>query len=170
MNKRIFRISVLLTALFLSLASFTSCDFNADNNIERTRVVSMSELPLLKGEWEASNTSSDKLVITETTVTSSWDGSINFEGTIINVRLIEGSSSSGYITLLITKNEAGWGAIIGTYYVLYFTDLSASSVKEAAPYKNATTENNGLATQAAAEAEYTVTNGYYAMFSDYIKK
>ena len=172
MNKRIFRISVLLTALFLSLASFTSCDFNADSNIERTRVVSMSELPLLIGEWES--TFGEQLVITDSTVTKSsenWETKVleqNYKGTIKNVRLL--TENSGYITLLITESTESDAPYIGKYYVTHFTDLSATSVKEAAPYKDATTENNGLATQAAAEAEYTVTNGYYAMSSAYSKK
>lgn len=172
MSKRMFRFSVLLTALFLSFASFTSCTFDADSTGENTTPSEISKAPLLKGTWES--TFNEELVITETTVTKS---SLNFDtppvkvqnfnGTIKNVRLLTGTS--GYITLLINESTEAYAPYIGKYYVLYFSDLSATSVKEAGPYKEGA-ESNGLATQIAAEEAYTVTNGYYSMSSTYTKK
>lgn len=171
MSKRIFRFSVLLTTLFLSFASFTSCTFDADSTGERTKQIEISEISNIIGTWESEW--GEELVITETTVTKSsanFEPKLkeqNFKGTIKNVRLLTGTS--GYITLLITESTEIYAPYKDKYYVLYFSDLSATSVKEAGPYKEGA-ESNGLATQVAAEEAYTVTNGYYAMSSTYNKK
>jgi len=94
----------------------------------------------------------------------------NYAGTVINHRV---NGDKGYITIQYTSNSSDATAT-GKYYVIHYKNLTTLtvSVAGAAPGYDmndpdfADGKGGGKETQAEAETAYTVTGGYFGMYSD----
>jgi hypothetical protein len=119
----------------------------------------------LTGYWKSSY--GDGFEITGTIFTQYDDASktVSFAGTIVNNPDL--TNSSNYITIKIT-NGGTWGKTLGNYYVIHYKDFAATTVKESCAYKSGGQSDN--ATQTGAETEFTIANGYFAYYGDYIKQ
>jgi hypothetical protein len=122
----------------------------------------------LEGTWMShyDGFSINKNVFTQYFDTSK---SIAYSGAIIGKPNFK--ASSGSFTYKIT-DPGLYGMTMNNYYVAFWEDFSGLSVKQAgSPYKD-DGNNNGFATQAEAEDEYTLDNGYYSMLSlsEYIRE
>lgn len=123
---------------------------------------SESKTYTLKGYWKSSY--GDGFEITSSTFYQYDDASksISFTGDIVNHTNF--NSESGYITILIT-NSGTWGKTLGEYYRAHWKNFSKNNVKESCAYKSG--GESTMSTQAGAESEFTVANGYYALYGDY---
>jgi hypothetical protein len=108
---------------------------------------------VIEGTWVNPQFTFETYTITDTTFTA--DGA-DYEGTIVNV--ISDGAGAGYIIIQFTRN--GWTpTAVGNYYVIHYKNLTASTVDI-----SGSSDSNGKTTQAEAEAEYTVANGYFTTF------
>ena len=159
-------LGIALCAAILSLSA-ASCSFEPDNTGEPVRQAPTVSVPFLEGEWESQW--NDGFSVTGTAFSYQYKGEEQFSGEIVNVRTLSDANASGYLTLKIAYVLPGKSPAKDSYYVVYWENLTDTSVKEASPYKDGGS-NDGLATQAEAEAEYTVTNGYFGYTGTYTKK
>ena len=91
-----------------------------------------------------------------------------FKGTIVNNPDL--TQTSGYITLKITDDGAYDSPTLDSYYVIHYKNYTGTTMKESSAYKSGSSYNSGATTQALAEAEFTVANGYFGMYGDYTKQ
>lgn len=159
-------LGIALCAAILSLLS-VSCTFEPDNTGEPVRQAPTVSVPFLEGEWKSQW--NDGFSVTGTAFSYQYNGVEQFRGEIVNVRTLSDANASGYLTLRIAYVLPENTLINGSYYVVYWRNLTDTSVDEASPFKT-DGSNNGFATQAEAEAEYTVTNGYFTFTGTYTKK
>lgn len=159
-------LGIALCAAILSLSA-ASCTFEPDKTDEPVRQAPTVSVPFLEGEWESQW--NDGFSVTGTAFSYQYKGEEQFSGEIVNVRTLSDANASGYLTLKIAYVLPGNTLAKDFYYVVYWENLTDTSVKEASPYKDGGS-NDGLATQAEAEAEYTVTNGYFGYTGTYTKK
>jgi hypothetical protein len=107
------------------------------------------------GSWTATGIGS--YTITDKVVSYTGSSS-SFFGEIVNIRNLSGGENC--ITFKYITNSTD-SDLVGKYCVLYWTDLSAgTSVKIATAYSS-TLGDEGKATQAEAEEEYTLAKNYY---------
>ncbi len=163
-------LGIALCAAILSLSA-ASCTFEPDNTGEPVRQAPTVSVPFLEGTWESPTTQYgyDGFSVTGTIFSYQYYGVEQFSGEIVNVRTLSPNNASGYLTLKIAYVLPGNTLAKDFYYVVYWENLTDTSVKEASPYKDGGS-NDGFATQAEAEAEYTVTNGYFGDTGKYTKK
>lgn len=86
-----------------------------------------------------------------------------------NLEFKEIDSTSGYVYgQFDDKDHIGYGAKVGEWYALYYTNLTDNSVKLYQPYKT----GGKAACESLYDAimEFTVENGYYAAGSECIRK
>lgn len=159
-------LGIALCAAILSLSA-VSCTFEPDNTDEPVRQAPTVSVPFLEGTWESQW--NDGFSLTGTVFSYQYNGVEQFRGEIVNVRTLSDANASGYLTLKIAYVLPGKSPAKDSYYVVYWEYLTDTSVKEASPYKDGGS-NDGFATQAEAEAEYTVTNGYFGDTGKYTKK
>lgn len=161
----------LVLALFAAslTLSFASCSFEPDNTDEPATQAPTVSAAFLEGTWESEW--NDGFTVNGVLFTSQSNGIEQFSGEIVNVRTLSDANASGYLTLKIkTAVKTNWTEIQpGSYYVVYWKDLAGTSVDEASPYKTGGS-NNGMPTQASAEAEYTISNSYFSGTGHYTKK
>lgn len=159
--------SFLLALFIASLTNLTSCNFEPENTAEPLSLV--DSVPELVGTWKS--TLGDSLEITGTSFTYLYDEQPQYAGTIKNIRLINDNKSSGYLTIKFTTvTPSDWtNYTVGHYYVVYWKDLTATTLAQAAPYKDGGS-NDGFSSLAEAEAEYTLTNGYFGYTDTYTKQ
>jgi len=153
------RLSLVLTAalLFVGSQTFLSCDLNDDEP--------GTAVPSLSGYWKSSY--GDGFEISGTTFTAYDDAAktVSFAGTVVNDP--DFASNAAFLTLRITVSGT-WGKTVGKYYVVHMKSYTGTTVQWASPYKS-----GGISeadTQAAAEAEFTIANGYYTYYGDYVKQ
>jgi hypothetical protein len=77
-------------------------------------------------------------------------------------------ADAAYLTMKITKSGQ-YGKAVGEYYRVHYKELGKDSVKEAAAYNtnSADSVNDGVPTLSEAQSEYTVDNGYFALYGTY---
>jgi hypothetical protein len=128
--------------LVIGAAFFTGCDTNGD-----------SLLPgLPAGNWLSSF--DEEFSITNSEFISSYGGSVGYKGDIVNVR--EDGLGAGYITIKYTENAWNTSAV-NNFYVIHWRNKTKTGVD-----LSGCSDGVGKPTQADAEAEYTVDNGYFA--------
>lgn len=155
----------VLSVLFLILSIFVfSCKEADDDSCE------------IYGLWK--DAYSSYYEISRTALKTYGDTWTSYEGCELQVR--ETSSSSGYIYIKYTKalkiegegENATWtytadAPDVGKYYALYYKNLSSSAVQISGAGK--TGGKTSTKTLKEAIAEFTVENGYFAMFSECVK-
>jgi len=165
-------LGIALCAASLVLTA-ASCTFEPDKTDEPVRQAPTVSVPFLEGTWESPTTQYgyDGFSVTGTAFSYQYNGVEQFRGEIVNVRTLSPNNASGYLTLKIAYVLPGNTLAKDSYYVVYWKNknLAGTSVEEASPYKDGGS-NDGFATQAEAEAEYTVTNGYFGYTGTYTKK
>ncbi len=159
-------LGIALCAAILSLSA-VSCTFEPDKTGEGANQAPTVSVPFLEGEWESQW--NDGFSVNGTAFSYQYKGEEQFSGEIVNVRTLSDANASGYLTLKIAYVLPGKSPAKDSYYVVYWENLTDTSVEEASPWKT-DGSNDGLATQAEAEAEYTVINGYFSGTGTYTKK
>lgn len=163
----------LVLALFAAslTLSFVSCSFEPDKTDEPATQAPTVSAAFLEGTWESpiGLYGYDGFSVNGNTFTYQYNGETKFSGEIVKVRTLLSENASGYLTLKLKTVSSDYTLINGSYYVVYWKDLAGTSIDEASPYK-AGGSNNGMTTQAAAETEYTVSNGYFGYTGTYTKK
>lgn len=89
---------------------------------------------------------------------------LSFEGEIVNALT---DTDSGYITILIT-DAGSWGKTVGEYYRIHYKELLGDAIKESSAYKAG--GQSTCTTQSAADTEFTIANGYYGFYGDYVRQ
>lgn len=120
----------------------------------------------LVGVW--SSTFGDGFTVTETTFRYQFEGVDQFVGDIANDPDL--SAGSGYVVMRITSRLNSWDPEVGKYVAIHWTNLTGDGVREANAYKTGGSYNSGMDTLAEAEAEYTVANGYYGQYGEYLRE
>ena len=167
-----------LVLFFLAGSLIVSCDNPTGNTIptlDTTPTPDSTPKPnpsftvpaALRGTWVEPYST---YTITATTFSSgtSYGG---YGGTIVNHR--RDGSNAGYITIQYTVNDSDNDAI-GKYYVIHYKNLTDLSVEISGAYNDDDPDfiypkGGGKATQAQAEAAYTVGNGYFDYHSTIAK-
>lgn len=156
--QRIGRVAVLALLALALVVGFTSCDavFGSDPDEETT--------PSLVGTFASSF--GDSFTVSGDGKTFTYDDGFGggYAGTIVNDP--DFTAESGYIIIQIT--ESGWGQTIGNYLAIHWKDFTGDAVKEAGAYKSGGLET--AASQSEAESEFTVENGYFAMYGEYARQ
>jgi hypothetical protein len=126
----------------------------------------------LKGTWVSVYFDNEEYIIsgTEFFANDAIYGT-TYAGTIVNHR--EAGSGAGYITIQYTVSYYGNG--VGKFYVIHYKNLTSSTVSISGAGKFddpdfGINDTGGKATQAAAEAAYTVAGGYFSVYSDCVRK
>jgi hypothetical protein len=112
----------------------------------------------LKGAWLS--IWDEEFTITDTTFTSGYGGAVTYEGTIVNVRSLNGGNDSGYITIKYTIIGEYSTGIVDNFYVIHWKNLTDGSIDIAGAKKG-----EGKANQTEAEEFYIVENGEFTGFS-----
>lgn len=148
----------VLFVLFLILSIFIfSCKEADDDSCE------------IYGLWK--DAYSSYYEISRTSLKTYGDTWTSYEGCELQVR--ETSSSSGYIYIKYTvamNDDYSYSSSapdVGKYYALYYKDLSSSAVQISGAGK--TGGKTSMATLKEAVEEFTVENGYFAMFSECVR-
>jgi len=147
---------VLMAFLALLLVSYQETTEEDDETNKKT---------VISGYWKSSY--GDGFDISGTTYSQYDDSSktVSFAGTIVNDPDL--TASSNYIIIKVT-NGGTWGKTVNNYYALPYKDLTATTIKESSAYK--TGGQSEMTTQAGAESEFTIANGYFSYYGDYIKQ
>lgn len=156
--------SLPLLLLVLSLAwgilSITGCAQPTDDP---------ESTPSLEGYWKSSY--GDGFEISGTSYKQYDDStkSVSFAGTIVNNP--DRNAASDSLTIRIT-DSGSWGKTVDRYYVIKWKTLAGKGISQSAANNGIFTDvkNNGMETQALAEAEYTEGNGYFGYYGDYVKQ
>jgi hypothetical protein len=157
MNKRLPLLLLALSLLWASL-SFTGCVQDAEETVSP---------PTLEGKWESPG--GDGFEVSGGKFSYFYGTTVDYAGTIVNSSDL--TASSGFITLYITEiNEGEYAKDLNAFLVVRWKNLSEAGVQEAGPYKFGSEFNNGMPTQAEAEAEYTTANNYFGIYGDYEKQ
>ena len=114
----------------------------------------------IKGTWETSY--GEKYVITSTNYDNYYKSGNDFvlSYSTNNINIVEGANNTGFVYGQF--NDAahiGYGATVGQWYALYYTDLTDKSVKLYQPYKSG--GKGGCNSLEEAKTEYTLANGYF---------
>ena len=80
------------------------------------------------------------------------------------------SAGSGCIVMRITSHATDNYPAIGSYYAIHWESFTGSGMREASAYKTGGDHNLGMNSRDAADAEYTVANGYYGMHGEYLRE
>jgi hypothetical protein len=118
----------------------------------------------IKGRWVSEADPDEVYRITDTEFISLYAGEEGYKGNIVNI--ISDDETAGYIIIEYTK--AYYSNAVGRFYAIHYKNLTATRVEICGAYNNADTDNgggSGKETQAAAEAVYTVANGYFGAYS-----
>lgn len=153
---------MLLAVLFVGAQAFFSCDL-----MDSDEYAPGNARPALAGYWKSSY--GDGFEISGDTFTAYDDASktISYAGTIVNDPDLD--SNSAYLTLKITAGGT-WGKTVGKYLTVHFKNYTGTTVNWASPYKSGASIENGADTVLQANMEFTVANGYFAMYGDYLKQ
>lgn len=151
MNKKI--VSFLLALFFL--CTVISCD------IADTETTTNHDSNALTGTWTSPY--GDEFQITDSQLTSLYDGNISYKGD--SLIIVESDSASGYLYIKYTMAPYG---TVGNWYALSYKELTDTSVKLSSAYKVGGMGDTG--TLEEAKTEFTVENGYFALYGEYVKK
>lgn len=160
MFKRIFRV-ILAVSLLAGSLSLTGCDTLFSND-------SSSGDPALSGYWESTY---DGFEIDGSNFLQYDDAAkaVSFAGTIQGNPNLD--KKAGSFTIKIT-DTGSWGKTVGAYYIIMWKNLTDDGVSQSSANNGDFTDvkNNGMSTAALAEKEYTIENGYFGYFGDYLKQ
>ncbi len=158
MFKRISLIILSVSLLAGSLA-LTGCAAASSGN----------ELSSLNGYWKSGYGDGFEISGTSYAQYDDTEKHVSFAGTIVNAPDL--TADSGFLTVKIT-NSGTWLKTANYYYVIQWKNLSLGKVSASAANNGdyLDVKNNGMASQALAEAEYTISNGYFGYFGDYLKQ
>ncbi len=120
----------------------------------------------LVGVW--SSTYGEGFTVTETTFSYQYGGTVQFEGEIANDPDL--SAESGYIVMVITSHVAETYPAIGSHYAIHWKNFTGSGVQESNAYKTDGDHNLGMDTLSGAAGEYTITNGYFGYYGEYLRE
>ncbi len=120
----------------------------------------------LVGVWSSSG--GDGFTVTDTTYSYEYGGIEQYAGEIANNPDL--SAESGYIVMRITRRLNSWDPEVGKYVAVHWKDFSGDGMSESNAYKAGSAYNSGMDTLAAAEAEYTVANGYFGIYGEYLRE
>ncbi len=146
--------SLALAALFAAVA-LSGCDASSGPTGDS-----------LVGVWSSSG--GDGFTVTETTFSYQYGDTEQFAGDIANDPDL--SAGSGYIVMRITSRLNSWDPEVGKYVAIHWKNFTGDGVKESSAYKTGGSYNSGMDTLAEAEAEYTVANGYYGYYGEYLRE
>jgi len=158
----------VLTLLFAFNVIFASCVDPAINNDNEENNTAITVPENLKGTWINPTYGDETYTITNTSYINADLVYGGYSGTIVNVR--KTNDEEGYITIKYTQNNNDNNAI-GKYYVIYYENLTASTVSMAGAYNGDDPDfdypkGGGKAAQAEAEAAYTVDAEYFGFHSN----
>ncbi len=147
-----FKFSRLFAALmFVACLTLSACSNPAASSTSKA----------IEGNWVS--TYGEKYVITGTDYDNYYGDSLYYSTTNLAFKDID--SSSGYIYgQFDDEKHLGSGAKVGQWYALYYTNLTATSVKLYQPWK--TGGKSACNTLEEAISEYTVENGYFSGSSE----
>lgn len=154
--------------IMLAMLLAVSCDVakEEDNNSETSVYVDVPQN--LIGTWEnATATYTETYTITKDTFSNGY-----YEGN--NAKVFKINETSGYIYIKYTKAmNADWSYSetapdVGKWYAISYKNLTDSSVKLSGAYKAG--GKTSMATIDEAKAEFTIKNGYFAIYSELPKK
>lgn len=121
----------------------------------------------LVGVWSSSG--GDGFTVTNKMfIYFSWDGGIGYYGDIVNDPDL--TAESGYMVVRITYRVNSWDPEVGKYFTIHWKTFSGDGVREAGAYKTGSAYNSGMDTLAEAEVEYTVANGYFGLYGEYLRE
>jgi hypothetical protein len=133
-------------AMVMAALVFTGCPQPTDSD-----GVSVPEA--LKGTWVSESFPDEVYRITDTEFISLWQEAESYKGDIVNI--ISDGEAAGYIIIKYTLNDFTPEAV-GKYYAIRYKNLTASTVDILG-----SSDGAGKETQADAETEYPVANGYF---------
>jgi len=146
----VFGVLFLAGLLFVSCSNPTSSDtgFQAPAELIGTWV----------SVWGEDN------IITATSFSNEYAGSVSYAGTIVNVR--GDGPGAGYITIRYTENTYIPEAV-GNYYVIHYKNFAASSMSLSGAGTNDPPNYgaDGFSSQSVAETTYKAEDGYFAAYS-----
>ena len=154
--------------IMLAMLLAVSCDVakEEDNNSETSVYVDVPEN--LIGTWENVTAAyTETYTITKDTFSNGY-----YEGN--NAKVFKINETSGYIYIKYTKAmNADWSYSetapdVGKWYAISYKNLTDSSVKLSGAYK--ADGKTSMATIDEAKAEFTIENGYFALYSELPKK
>lgn len=161
MFKRITRIIFAVSLLWGSL-SLSGCGnlFSSDSS---------SDDSSLSGYWKSSYGDGFEIDGSDFFQYDDEAKTVSFAGTIEGNPNLD--TESGSFTIKIT-NTGSWGKTVDAYYVIMWKNLTDDGVSQSSAHNGDYTDakNNGMSTAALAEAEYTLENGYFGYFGDYLKQ
>lgn len=155
-----FKFSLLAIAFAMFVGIFVSC------------APQPSDAASIYGTWKSKG---DGYTITETTITyddgepytsEEWGkvGIYGFTGEILDIS----NSSNGYIFVRYTILEEGIEEEYkGKYFAIHFKNLTEKSIELANPYKAG--GKKYCTTLEEAKEEFTIENGYYGKFGEYVR-
>ena len=153
MSRNIFRLALALSACALVFAS-SGCD-----------TVTGPTGASLAGVW--SSAGGDGFTVTPTSFSYQYGGTEQFAGEIANAPDLSGES--GYIVMRVTYRVTDTYPEVGSYYAVHWKNFSGDGVQEASAYKTGGEHNSGMDTLSAALGEYTVANGYFGYYGEYLR-
>jgi hypothetical protein len=134
-----------ILALLMAALVFTGCPQPTDSD---------GLVPeALKGTWVSDSSSDEVYRITDAEFISLWAEAESYKGDIVNI--ISDGGAAGYIIIKYTQNFYT-PAAVGNYYVIHYKNLTATKVDIMG-----SSDGAGKTTQAEAESEYTVAEGYF---------
>jgi hypothetical protein len=155
----------LFLSIIISLFLFIGCQESISEKGKDGDKDKKEKIYILSGYWKSSYGDGFEISGTNFSQYDDASNSLSFAGTIVNNP--DFTASSNYITLQITDGGT-WGKTVGNYYVIHYKGFSKTTVKESCAYKSG--GQSGNPTQAGAEAEFTIANGYFSYYGDYEKQ
>jgi hypothetical protein len=150
--------AALALSLVMAALVFTGCTQPTDSE-------NFPGPAALKGTWVSDSTPDEVYRITDREFISLWEDTEGYKGNIVNI--INDVENAGYIIIKYTK--AYNPDNVGNFYAIHYRNLTATTI-EICGAANADDPDgayggNGKATQAEAEATYTVANNYFGSYS-----
>ncbi len=157
MNRLLKKGLIVLVLALLTAVSFNGCDLMGSSD------------PSIAGYWKSAYGDGFEIKYESGT----WNyyqyddaaKTISFAGTIASSSAF--TDASNYITIEITDTGT-WGKTVGEFLCIHYKELSSNTVKQSTPYKDPGSSTEASA--AAAEAEFTVANGYFGYYGDYTRQ
>ena len=161
---------LIVVSLSFSLASCKTDD-NDDDSLTSGIEELSTDSPLI-GKWKDSDSSIYE--ISQNEFSNYSDTYLSYAGN--NLVISKTSENSGYIYIQFTRAaDENWNYTtdkekapdIGNWYAISYKSLTASSIKISGAYKDG--GETSTETLEEAMAEFTIENGYFAMYSDCVK-
>ncbi len=168
MSKKRFYSAFLVVMVSIATVVFFSCDPVA-NDDKPEYTLSQSYNSVLNGYWKSNYGDGFDLSGDVFTYYGDNTKTLAYRGTIELVYSNK-TNENQYITFLVTeKDDSGWYSMgVGKYYTILMKDITQTTCKEAGAYKSG--GKNDEETAEKASKEFTIENGYFTFFGDYVKQ